>query len=325
MSLEHHNRNCLAWIVVIGCLSLYLALAHEVGLETRPRQVDLSVGAQIWRFNQVGEGWALAVVEVAGKPVAKPLARTDSFFIGGGEASGFAVLSNSPQTKSLRFFLGTNSATYTVDARAPLPIMRIRWERPATAGCAFRTVAEAPDEHGAWVTRGYVATDADAHEDFIDASRPMVFGHSTAGSLDAGYLFVPTVNPHIQRNGRSEQRSDTWFKSARQEAGDGRFYSVWRLRMGRTEPKECAVLFDRDLGGRLSDVCEKHFAGAVDSLVDLMYADTSPRVVDVDVRHARMLMLRMSCNWDDNGNSKNDYGDWAEARLVGKTSPEIHP
>jgi hypothetical protein len=39
--------------------------------------------------------------------------------------------------------------------------------------------------------------------------------------------------------------------------------------MGQDEPKEFAVLFDRDLGGRLSDVCEKYFAPAVDTLVDV--------------------------------------------------------
>ena len=43
--------------------------------------------------------------------------------------------------------------------------------------------------------------------------------------------------------------------------------------------------------------------------------------MDVDVRRARMLMLRVSCNWDDDGNSQNDHGDWAEARLVGKLKP----
>ncbi|MDE3149235.1 MAG: hypothetical protein KGL37_07165, partial [Acidobacteriota bacterium] len=30
-------------------------------------------------------------------------------------------------------------------------------------------------EHGAWVTRGCVATDADGHEDFIDASNPLSY------------------------------------------------------------------------------------------------------------------------------------------------------
>jgi len=49
-----------------------------------------------------------------------------------------------------------------------------------------------------------------------------------------------------------------------------------------------------------------------------MFSTTPPRDVNVDVRRARMLMLRMSCNWDDNGKSQNDFGDWAGARLIGK-------
>ena len=39
--------------------------------------------------------------------------------------------------------------------------------------------------------------------------------------------------------------------------------------MGENEPKEFALVFERNLGGRLSDVCEKHFAGAVDLLADV--------------------------------------------------------
>jgi len=49
-----------------------------------------------------------------------------------------------------------------------------------------------------------------------------------------------------------------------------------------------------------------------------MFAATPPREAKADVRQARMLMLQMSCNWDDNGESKNDQGDWANARLIGK-------
>ena len=39
--------------------------------------------------------------------------------------------------------------------------------------------------------------------------------------------------------------------------------------MGPNEPKEFAVVFDGNLGGRLSDVCEKYYAAAVDTLVDV--------------------------------------------------------
>jgi hypothetical protein len=55
-----------------------------------------------------------------------------------------------------------------------------------------------------------------------------------------------------------------------------------------------------------------------------MLADTPSRDVDLDVRQARTLMLRMSCNWDDDGRSQNDRGNWAAARLTGQpTGPPV--
>ena len=53
-----------------------------------------------------------------------------------------------------------------------------------------------------------------------------------------------------------------------------------------------------------------------------MFKDTAPRPVDIEVRGAKMLMLRVSGNWDDHGNSRHDHGDWADARLTGKTAPK---
>jgi hypothetical protein len=194
---------------MLGCLCLQAALAHDVKLEVAPSRVDLGIGAQTWRFSQVDDGWTLESIEVSGKAVAKPLSRSESFFAGGGVAHGFVVLTNDAQAKSIRFLLGTNSVTYTVDARERLPLMRVRVEGPPATTCVFRMAAADPDEHGAWVTRGYVATDADGHEDFIDSSGPMVFGHSAAADLDVMYVFLPVVKEHIQGNGRSEQRSDT--------------------------------------------------------------------------------------------------------------------
>ncbi len=137
------------------------------------------------------------------------------------------------------------------------------------AATASRSAGVSAREHGAWLTRGCVATDADAHEDFIDASNPLLFGHSHAGDHDACYLFLPTVHAHLQPNGRTEQRSDTWFQSSRRPVGGAGFCGAWQLRFGATEPKEFGVLLDRDLGGRLSDVGEKYYAAAVDTLVDV--------------------------------------------------------
>jgi len=56
-----------------------------------------------------------------------------------------------------------------------------------------------------------------------------------------------------------------------------------------------------------------------------MFASTAPREVVVDVRQARMLMLRVSCNWDDNGHSQTDHDDWAGARLIGSIMIKNHP
>jgi hypothetical protein len=49
-----------------------------------------------------------------------------------------------------------------------------------------------------------------------------------------------------------------------------------------------------------------------------MRAGTPPRAVDIDVRGAKTLMLRVSGNWDDDGRTGNDHGDWADARLIGR-------
>jgi hypothetical protein len=49
-----------------------------------------------------------------------------------------------------------------------------------------------------------------------------------------------------------------------------------------------------------------------------MKGASSPKFVDVDVRGAKILMLRLSGNWDDGGKTDHDCGNWAEARLIGK-------
>jgi hypothetical protein len=246
-----------------------VAIAHGASLAIEEKTICLSAGEQTWRFTKIRDTWAFETIEVKGKKLVEATARADSFFVGGGEASGYEVLDRDKQSSSIRFKLGGNSVTYAADGRDLLPLVHVRITGPTAAACAFRTAGSDLEEHGAWVTRGYVATDADAHEAFIDSSNPLVFGHSQAGDLDACYLFMPAVKEHIQRNGRTEQRSGSWFKTERQPLGSRRFAGLWQLRMGRNEPKEFAVLFDCSLGGRLSDVCEKYYAPAVDTLVDV--------------------------------------------------------
>ena len=186
--------------------------------------IRLSAGPQTWRFTEVGSAWALDAIDVQGKNIAEPNSRADSFFVGGGEASGFEVLTHDKESATIRFGLGKDSVTYTV-AHSPLPLVRVRISGPTTATCAFHGAAADRKEHGAWVTRGYVATDAEAHEAFIDASNPLIFGHSRAGDLDACYLFIPAVKEHIQA-----QRTD---RAAVRYMVQVRTATVWRRSLFR--------------------------------------------------------------------------------------------
>ncbi|MGA2863693.1 MAG: NPCBM/NEW2 domain-containing protein [Verrucomicrobiota bacterium] len=260
--------------LVLPCLMVVLCrgqgvLAAEIGLDLSSTQVRLRAGPQTWWFSQEAGQWSLVGIEVGGMIVAQPSSRADSFWVGAGEGLSLEVLTNSPTEKAVRFPLGRGSATYRVRASDALPVVHVELDGPGELLCAFYSKASAANEHGAWVTRGWVATDADGSEAFIDASNPLVFGHSRGSDLDTGYVFLPEVKGHIQRNGRTEQRTGTFFKTERRPDSGGRFHAVWQLRLGEKEPKAFAALFDRDLGGRLSDVCEKYFAGGVDMLVDI--------------------------------------------------------
>jgi hypothetical protein len=94
---------------------------------------------------------------------------------------------------------------------------------------------------------------------------------------------------------------------------------------GNYERFKATVGVDREVAGETTPPPSVFFTLHVDGVLRFesgpMYKDTAPREMDVDVRHGQMLMLRMSCNWDDNGNSIHDHGDWAEARLVGRAKP----
>lgn len=248
---------------------LRAALAVETSLGVSTDRLRLRVEGQTWVFESVGGLWSLGRIEVRGVQVAQPLSRADGFWVGGGEAQRYEVLENSPGEKDLRFFLERGAVTYRLRSADPIPVVHVELDGPAETTCAFTASTASAGEHGAWVTRGWVATDADGFEAFIDASNPWVFGHSSAENVDVGYAFLPQVKGNLQRNGRTEQRTGTFFKTTRQPEASADFRALWQLRMGEKEPKAFAVLFDRDLGGRMSDVCEKYFAGAVDMLVDV--------------------------------------------------------
>jgi hypothetical protein len=94
---------------------------------------------------------------------------------------------------------------------------------------------------------------------------------------------------------------------------------------GNYERFKATIGVDQELAGETKPPPSVFFTLHVDGMLRFesgpMYKDTAPHDVDVDVRHAQMLMLRMSCNWDYNGNGIHDHGDWAEARLVGRAQP----
>ena len=83
-----------------------------------------------------------------------------------------------------------------------------------------------------------------------------------------------------------------------------------------------AVGVDQEMARATNPPASVFFTVHVDGMLRFesgpMFKDTPMRQVDLDVRHAGKLMLRMSCNWDDNGNNVNDHGDWVQARLLGR-------
>jgi len=91
---------------------------------------------------------------------------------------------------------------------------------------------------------------------------------------------------------------------------------------GEYDRFQATVGVDDSVAGKTSPSPSVFFTVFVDGLLRFesgpMFTNTPPKDVNVDVRHARMLMLLMSCNWDDNGRSENDHGDWASARLTGR-------
>ena len=162
----------LLFLVLLLNLLVPSVLAAESALEISPTELRLQSGPQTWRFDNVAGHWALAGIEVKGRIVARPLSRADSFWVGGSEAESYEVLTNTPAEKAVRFSLAQGSVTYRVRSSDPLPMVHWECDQTNETICAFCSATRAAQEHGAWVTRGWVATDADASEAFIDASNP---------------------------------------------------------------------------------------------------------------------------------------------------------
>jgi hypothetical protein len=239
-----------------------------------PAEIMLGIGRVNCRFSKQKSVWAFDSVWVDGKKTAVPLNRKDSFWLGAGEASTFRVRDRSSRHVRIQFANFTQAGksdeiSYTVSADDILPRLLIECQGPVSPTCVFRTANASRDQHGAWATRGETASDAEGREVFIDGSGRLVFGHSWAGQVDAAYVIQAELLDNIDPSGRSTQPSGTFFKSGRVDAGGGEYFGYWQIRVGAEQPKRFGIVFDRDLGGRLHDVCEEYYSRAVDSQVDL--------------------------------------------------------
>ncbi len=276
---------------VCGLLAVPLVrAAAKIGLSVADAMVRIETADASYRFRKRNGKWAFDSVWVRGRKTATALSPEDSFWIGGGEASAVEVLADPPQRKEIRFQLGAGSIAYRVDADDRLPRVHVELSGVSAPTCAWRTAAASPDQHGAWATRGETASDAEDREAFIDGSGRLVFGHSTAGPVDAAYVYQADVLDNIHRRGKTAQPSDTFFRSGRKPERGG-YFGWWQLRIGEKQPKRFAMVIDRDLGGRLHDVCERYYADAVDTQVDLA---SIPETYDPHLALERM-PLRLSC------------------------------
>ena len=270
--------------------------AEASNFTVSPNEIRFRAGQATCLFNKRNSTWALDSVWVSGKKTALPLSRADSFWLGGGEARTFQVVRRSAQRHEIRFSnfaqaQGDHAISFSVANDDILPRLSVEYFGPRSPVCAFRTVQSDREQHGAWATRGETASDAEGREVFIDGSGRLVFGHSSAGDLDAAYVIQFDVLDNINPRGRSTQPSDTFFKSGRTHTEDGRHFGYWQVRLGENQPKRFNIIFDRDLGGRLSHVCEKYYAQAVQSQVDLA---SIPDHYDPHAALDRM-PLRLSC------------------------------
>jgi hypothetical protein len=273
-----------------------VAAAETSNVTVSHNEIRLNAGQSTYLFTKRSSTWALDSVWVSGKKTALPMSRADSFWLGGGEALTFTVVQRSTQRREVRFSNftqaeGDHSISFSAVDNDILPRLSVECFGPKSPTCAFRTVHSNRHQHGAWATRGETASDAEGREVFIDGSGRLVFGHSYSGDVDAAYVIQFDLLDNIDPTGRSTQPSDTFFKSGRTDAGDGQHFGYWQVRLGEKQPKRFNIIFDRDLGGRLSHVCEKYYAKAVESQVDL---GSIPDHYDPYTALDRM-PLRLSC------------------------------
>lgn len=283
----------LPWLLLVACCA---GRPARVRSQAAPGPLlALRAGRQTWEFTRDDAGtWAFARVALAGRPLAVPVSTEDSFFAGSGRATGCTVeRGGQAGAWHATFRLRSGSVSYWFDPTDRLPAVHVRIEGAPGATVEYRSPESGPGEYGAWVTRGATAADAEGQEAFIDGSGPVVFGHSRAGGTDTAYVLLPRVNRNVQKNGRTEQRSDTYFGTRQEQDGRGGTFVVWRLRVGRSEPTEYVVLFDDNPMGRLWSVCDRYYPAVVDTLVDMDRLRAASAAYDPG--HAVQLMpLRLS-------------------------------
>ncbi len=246
--------------------------AQRIDIHNSRNKISLSIGSTSHHFSHNEQGWFLSHITVNKEKVVIPINNDESFFVNSGYAPRYNIIENSKERIELCFEgIGKDRDTkiiYRVDSRDILPKMQIEIITKNDVICTYRSYAKDKVAHGSWITRGAFFSDAQHKEVHIDGSGPFVFGHSLIGKHDIAYVWQYYVNPNIPR-GRSEQKSESYFKSAIHQDDDGSKYCYWQLRIGKNEPKIYATIWDKDLGGRVHDVCEKYYSDVVDSQVDI--------------------------------------------------------
>jgi len=153
----------------------------------------------------------------------------------------------------------------------------------------------------------------------LDCARPLALWHLAAATQRGTGLPEPTY-----RRDRSFDDHPLNLKGASFDHGLGcaaHTVLIYDLN-GRYDRFRTKVGVDQEVANAANPPASLCFTVFVDGNLRFdsspMLSDTPPKEVDVSVRGAGKLMLRMSCNWDHNGDSRNDHGDWADARLVGQ-------
>ena len=258
--------------------NMSLHAAQKINLDESVKELILSVGETKYTFSSSTDGkWFFSHIQQGRKKIVSALNENESFFRSSGRASNYEILGNNLSKIKIRFSGLENhpgaSVVYTVEAADKLPRLQVSIEGVASLTCAYRSAATSQNPHGTWITRGETACDAEGKEVFIDGSGPFVFGHSMLGKEDISYVWQAKTRPVKPRRG-TEQRSNTFFKSGIVTQSQSS-YTYWQLRIGADEPKEYAMVWDYNLGGRVHDVFEKYYSDIIDSQVDISRFDRS--------------------------------------------------